>query len=43
MFNPTNKHHADYVAVLARRQLAQNHEAAAPVVNLSFPRFSDMF
>jgi len=43
MFDLTNKHPADDMALLARRRLVQNHEAAAPVVNLSFPGFEDMF
>jgi len=43
MFNPTNKHHVDDVALLARHRLVQNRKADAPVVNLSFPGFADMF
>ena len=43
MFDLTNKHPADNMALLARCQLAQNRKAAALVVNLSFPWFADMF
>ncbi|KAF8958724.1 hypothetical protein BDZ97DRAFT_1915991 [Flammula alnicola] len=43
MFDPTNKHNIDDVALLAKRRLAQNRDAVAPAITVNFPGFADVF
>jgi hypothetical protein len=44
MFDPpSKKHHTDDIALLAKRRMAQNRDAAAPAITVNFPGFADIF
>ena len=40
---PCHRCHGGDVALLAKRRLAQNREAAAPAITVNFPGFADIF